>query len=151
MGGGDADAGAGAVVADGPAQSGGGLQPGVQVSGDAVGGNDPGGFQSEAVGLDAAVVADGDGLGQVGALQVIAQTLGGPADHIHIQTVGAGADNTAQTAGAEFQVPVKPVENGLLVGYGVQGAQFVLQVGIIHGPLQPQIVQGKSIHSLPPI
>ena len=66
--GGDADARAAAVVAHGPAQGRGGLQPGVDVGLDAVGGEDGGSLAGEHIALDAAVVADGNLLGQAGGV-----------------------------------------------------------------------------------
>lgn len=100
------------------AQSGSRLQSGVNPGGDAVGGDDTGGFHGKQVAFDPAVVANGNGLGQGSGFQVIAQSLSWPADDINIHAVGAGADDAPQAAGSEFQIPVESVIDLLFVSFG---------------------------------
>ena len=144
------DARAAAQVAHRPGKGGRGFQPGVKVGRDAVGGQHPGGFPAEQFALAAAVVGDGHLLGQVGAVQVVGQALGGPADGVDVHAVGAGADDAPQPAGAEFQVPVKAVcDGGLVPGNAVQfGGQVVGQVGLGQPAAVTVLVVVHGIHSL---
>ena len=145
MAGGDADARAAAQIPHGPAQSGGGFQPGIDVGGDAVGGDDPGGFHGEQIAFDPAVVADGDGLGQIGAFQVVAQALGCPADDVDVHPVGAHADDPPQAAGAEFQIPVEPVKDFLII---CQNGQLGSQIRVVQCFLFPERETGHCIHGI---
>ena len=133
--GGDADARAAAEVTHRPGKGRGGLQPGIEVNRNSVGGQYPGGFLAEQLTLDAAVVADGDLFGQVAAVQVIRQTLGRPADGVDIHPVGARADDTPQTAGAEFQIPVEAVCDCIRVAANLP--QFLNQIRVLRGAVQP--------------
>ena len=146
MAGGDADSRSRAVVPHCPAQSGGGLQTGVQVSSEPVGGNDLGGFQGEQVALDPAVVADGHFPRQLRCFQVGAQALGSPADDINVHPVGACADDAPQSSGAEFQIPVKPVIDGVCVLFRVQAGKLLVKLRVFLGPFQPKTVERLCTH-----
>ncbi len=136
MAGGDADARAAVEIPHRPAQGGGGLQPGVEVGGDAVGGQDPGRLPGEEVPFDAAVVGDGHGLGQVRGVEVVRQSLGGPADGVEVHAVGPRPQDAPQASGAEGQVAVEAVGDGFLIVLDLPKLRD--QVRVLPGPVQPE-------------
>src|SRR5699024_8202692 len=111
--------------------------PGIQPGGNAVGGQHPGSLPAEQLALDAAVVADGHLPGQTLGVDVVCQALGGPADGVDVHPVGAGANDAPQPAGAEFQIPVEPVGDG--IGVIADGFQLGGQVGVLPGAGQPEV------------
>ena len=137
--GGHADARAAAQIAHSPGQRRGGLQPGVQVGGDAVGGQHAGGLAAEQLALVAAVVADGYFFRQACGVDVVRQALGGAADGVDIHAVAACADDAAQTACAKGQVAVKAVVDG--IGITPDAVQFGEQVRILHCAGAPEVKQ----------
>ena len=136
--GGDAHACAAAVVPHRPAQCRGGLQTRVDVRLDAVSSQNSRRFFCEHIALDAAVVADGHLLGQVGGVQIVGKPLGCLADVVDVHPVGACADDTTETTGAEFQLPVKTVGDGILVA--CNAVQFVGKVGRHPGLGKPAVI-----------
>ena len=132
-----ADACAAAQVPYRPGQGRGGFQAGIEIGGDAVGGQHPGCFPAEQFAFVAAVMGKGYLFGQTGSVEVIGQALGGPADGVQVHPVGAGADDAPQAAGAELQVPVKTVADGGFVPGN--GLQFGDKVGILHGTGKPEV------------
>ena len=136
MAGGDADARAAVEIPHRPAQGGGGLQPGVEVGGDAVGGQDPGRLPGEEVPFDAAVVGNGHGLGQVRGVKVVRQSLGGPADGVEVHAVGPRPQDAPQASGAEGQVAVEAVGDGFLIVLDLPKLRD--QVRVLPGPVQPE-------------
>ena len=130
--GGDADARAAAVVPHRPAQRRSRFQTGINIGLDAVCRKDSCGFAGKHIALDTAVVADGNFLRQVGGIQVVGKALRSFADVVDIHPVGASTDDAPQTAGAEFQLPVEPVGDGILVAcdcfqlFGKVGGHFRL-------------------------
>ena len=138
--GGDADACAAPQIPGRPGEGGGGLQTGIEESGDPVGSQDPGCFTAKQLALMTAVVGDGYTFGQPAGVQVVGQTLRSPADGVDVHAVGAGADDAAQPAGTKGKVPVEAV------GYGVRvrlnGFQFPAQVGVVGGSGQPEMKCG---------
>ena len=140
----DADARAAAQIPHRPGEGRGGLQPGIDVGRDAVGGQHPGGLPAEQLALVAAVVGQGHLLGQAGGVQRVGQALGGPADGVDVHPVGAGADDAPQSAGAEGQVPVEPVVDGL--GIAGDALQLGDQVGVLGGAGAPEVVEVCRLH-----
>ena len=126
----------------GIAQAGGGHQSGIDVGPDAVGGKHVCGDPGKQVGMDAAVIADGDAarFGREALDDVICQSLGSPGHGIHVHPVGAGAQHAPQAAGAEFQVPVEGVLDPGLVA--CHAAQLLPQLFLPHaaepGPISIQ-------------
>ena len=110
--GGDADSRAAVQIPHRPAEGRGGLQAGIEVRGNPIGGQDPGGLPGEQVPLNPAVPGDGHGLGQVRAVQVVRQPLGGPADGVEVHAVGARAGDAPESPGAKGQTPMEIIENG---------------------------------------
>ena len=121
------------------------LQPGVQIRRDAVGRQHPRGLPAEQFALAAAVVGQRHLFGQAAGVQIIRQPLGGPADRVNVQSVGTRAQYAPQPAGAEFQIPVKPVGNG--VGVLLNGGQLGGQVGVVDGAGAPQSILFLYCHS----
>ena len=60
------------------------------------------------------------------------------ADVVDVHPVGACADDTPQTAGAEFQLPVKAVGDGILVA--CNAVQFIGKVGRHPGLGKPAVI-----------
>ena len=138
MAGGDADACAAAVVPNRPAQCRGGLQTGIDVRLDAVSSQNSRRFFCEHIALDAAVVADGNFFRQVRSVQVVGKTLRRLADVVDVHPIGACADDPTQTAGAEFQLPVKTVGDGILVA--CDALQLLGKVGGHFRLCQPAVI-----------
>ena len=100
--GGDADADAAVQLAHSKAQRRNRLEPGIEMCGDAVCGEDRRGLARKHVGADAAVVGNGGTLRQLRAVQIVGNGLCGAADDIDVHAVRARAKDAAQTGGAEF-------------------------------------------------
>ena len=135
MAGRDTDARAAVQIPHRPAQRRGGLQPGVEPRGDAVGRQYPGCLPGEEVSLDTAVVGDGRRLGQVRRVEVVRQSLGSAADGIDVHPVCPRADDSTQSSCAKLQMPVKTVGHRLFVALYL--LQLSEQLRVLSGPLQP--------------
>ena len=96
---------------------------------DAVGRQDFRRSLGEHIALDAAVVADGNGLGAALGLDPVGKALGRLAHNINVHTVGARADHAAQTRRAEFQRDRKAILNGSVIL--TDSFQFRFEVRII--------------------
>ena len=108
-----ADARAAAEVPHRPRKRRGRLKPGVHAGGNAVRGQHAGGLAGEQRTVMAAVVGDGYLFGQAGRIEVVRQPLRCLAHGVEVHPVRARADHTAQAAGAEFQIAVKAVRDGV--------------------------------------
>ena len=139
-----ADTRAAAQVAHRPGQCRGGFQPGVEVGGNAVGGQHAGGLAAEQLTLMAAVVPDGDLFRQVCGVDVIRQALRGAADGVDVHAVAARADHAAQAARAKSQVTVKAVVDG--IGIILDAVQFGGQVRVLHRAGAPEVIQFCIVH-----
>ena len=110
-----ADARAAAEVPHRPRKRRGRLKPGVHAGGNAVRGQHAGGLAGEQRTVMAAVVGDGYLFGQAGRIEVVRQPLRCLAHGVEVHPVRARADHAAQAAGAEFQIAVKAVRDGVAV------------------------------------
>ena len=134
----DHDAGVALVVTGGKAQGGHGHQGVIDADLDAVGGQNTGGGLCEDVALQAAVVADGDGLAAALRLDPVCQTLRCLTDNVNVHPVGAGAQNAAQTSGTKLQRHRKAVLDLLIIPLDLR--QFGLQVSILKIRCQPALI-----------
>src|SRR5699024_11212052 len=107
VGRGDHDARVAVVVPGGEAQGRHRHQGVVDADLDAVGSQDAGGRLGKDVALDAAVVADGDGLAAALGLDPVGQPLGCLTDDVDIHAVGAGAQHAAQAGVPNFSATAK--------------------------------------------
>ncbi len=98
----NADAEAAVQVTHGEAQRRDRLEPGIEVRRDAVGGEDCGSLAGEDVALNAAVMANGDGLRQLRLIEILCNCLRRAADHVNIHPIRACAEHAAQTRRAEL-------------------------------------------------
>ena len=69
----------------------------------AVGGQHAGSGLGEYIGVDAAVVGDGNTLAAALGFHPVGKALGGLTDHINIHPVGTGTQYATKACGAEFQ------------------------------------------------
>ena len=138
MGSGDHDTGVAVVVTGGKAQRGNRHQSVVDADLDAVGSQNLGSSLGKHIALDAAVVADGNGLGAALSLDPVGQALSGLTDNIHIHAVGASAQHAAQTGGAELQGDGKTLLDLIIVAF--DGFQLGLHVGIVQLSGEPALV-----------
>ena len=138
MAGRDHDARVAVVVAGGKAQRGNRHQSLVDADLDVVCGQHLGSGLGEQVALDAAVIADGNGLAAALGLDPVGKALGGLADNVNIHAVGACADDAAQTGGAEFQGHGKAVLDGGIVA--LDAFQLRFQVGVVQLCGEPALI-----------
>ena len=103
VGGGDHDAGVGTIESGGEGQGGHRHQCVIDADLDAVGSQNAGGVFGKHIGVDAAVVGDGNQLVAPLGLHPVGKPLGGLTDHVDIHPVGARAQHAPQAGGAEFQ------------------------------------------------
>ena len=134
----DHDARVAVVVAGGKAQRGNRHKGLVDADLDTVGGQHLGSSLGEQVALDAAVIADGNGLAAALGLDPVGKALGGLADNVNIHAVGACADDAAQTGGAEFQGHGKAVLDGGIVA--LDAFQLRFQVGVVQFCGEPALI-----------
>ena len=134
-----------AVIAHGVAEHGGRLQLGEQMDGDTGGGQHAGGLAGEHVRLDTGIERHRHGGLLIAGVQVVGETLSGLTHGVDVHTVGAGADNTAQTAGTESQLTIKTVADLRLVAR--HGSQLGHHVGVLGGALTPQLIHCHNIHN----
>ena len=139
MAGGHADARAAAEIPHRPRKRRGRLKAGVHIGCDAVGGQHTGRLAGKQLTVMAAVVGDGNLLRQVSCVEVIRQTLRCLADGIEIHAVGARTNDTAQSAGAEFQITIKTIRDGLVIPGHADKLRFNSIVQIRLG--QPAVIQ----------
>ena len=123
-----ADAKAAVQMPHGKAQGRDRLEPGIEIRRDAVGSEDRCSLPGENVTLDAAVMADGDGLRQVRLVEIVGDRLRRAADDVDIHPVRARAQNAAQTGRAELQIAVKGVSD--LVRVVLHGGKLLPQLRV---------------------
>src|SRR5699024_7108667 len=138
VGRGDHDARVAVVVPGGKAQGRHRHQGVVNADLDAVGSQHAGGRLGKDVALDAAVVADGDGLGAALGLDPVGQALGGLTDDVDIHAVGAGAQHAAQAGGAELHCNSKAVLDLCIVPLDL--CQLGLEIGVLQVGRHPALV-----------
>ena len=110
---------------------------------DAIRGKHPGGNLCKHIALDTAVITDGHGRSFKVLFQIVRQTLRSLCHCINVHTVGACANNTAQTAGAKGKVTIECV-----LDFGIiQRFQFCYYIGIGGGICQPAFVFLFNIHN----
>ena len=126
------------VVAGGKAQRGNRHQGLIDADFNAVCGQHLSGCFGKEVALDTAVIADGNGLAAALRLDPVGKALGRLTDNINIHAVGAGADDAAQTSGAELQGHGKAVLNGGIVT--LDAFQLGLEVCIVQLGSQPTVI-----------
>ena len=90
------------------------------------------------IAFNAAVIADGHRLAAALRFHPVGQALCGLTHGINIHTVGACADHTAQTRGAEFQRHGKSLANFVFIVPNT--FQLGLQVGVIQLGIQPALI-----------
>ena len=138
VGGGDHDAGIRLVVPGGKGQGGDGHQRVVNPHPNAVGGQNAGGVSGEHVGIDAAVIGNGDQLAAALGLDPVRQSLGGLPDNVNIHPVAARAQNAPQTGGAEFQRHSKALLD--LIVLSLDFPQLIGEGGIFQISAQPALI-----------
>ena len=90
------------------------------------------------VGLDAAVIADRDGLAAALGFDPVGQALGGLPHDVNVHAVGARADHAAQTGRAKLERDGETVLNG---GVVIPNAfEFGLEIGIVQVISQPTVI-----------
>ncbi len=105
-----------------------------------------GGFLSENVGLYAAVVSDSHrGICRESFVNIVRETLRCSAYSIDVHSVGACADNSAQSARTEFKIAVESVCNS--VGVSCNGFKLGLKIGIVGGFFAPKGVKFCFVHN----
>ena len=119
-------------------------QPGIDVHANAVCGKNTRRSLGKEPGVDAAVISDGDGGGGKMRLEIIGIALRGLADGENVHAVRACAEHAAQSAGAEFQLTVKPVLDGGIVA--ADGLQLLAERRVSGSLFQPQPVKRVYIH-----
>ena len=132
------NAGVGLIIPGGKTQGGNGHQRIVNADMDAVGGQHTGGGSGKDVGIDAAVVGNGNQLASALGLYPVGQALGRLPDHIDIHSIGACAQNATQTGSAELQSNGKPIPDLLIVAGNL--FQFPGQCGILQFRGGPTLV-----------
>ena len=93
----------------------------------------------EGIGLDAAVIGDGNGGLFEGAVDIVCKTLRRSANGVDIHSAGAGAEHAAQTAGAEFQIIIEALTDRIRIALDLP--EFTHEVGISGCILTPQCVE----------
>ena len=143
---GDHNTGVGPIVAGGKAQCGHGHQCVIDPYPDAVGCQHTGsGFRKD-IGIDTAVIGNGNQLIAALGFDPIGKALGGLTDHIDIHPVGARTQNAPESGGTEFQGDRKPILDLVLVPLNIPqllGKLGILQIG--GGPTLV-IIQIHDVH-----
>ena len=88
--------------------------------------------------LDAAVIADGNGLAAALGLDPVGKALGRLTDNVNIHTVGACTDDAAQARGTELQGHSKTVLNGGIVA--LDAFQLGLEVSVVQLGSEPTLI-----------
>ncbi len=105
-----------------------------------------GSFLGENVGLYAAVVSDSHrGICGESLVNIVCKTLCCSAYSINVHSVGACADNAAQTARTKFKIAVKSVCDS--VGISCNGFKLGLKIGIVGGFFAPKGVKLGFVHN----
>ena len=136
--GGNHDTGVGMVIAGGEGQGGHRHQRVINAHFDAVGGQNAGGLLGEHVGIDPAVVGDGNQLTAPLGFDPVGKTLGGLTHHINIHPVGACAQDSPEACGAEFQRHGEPLLDLILLARDF--LQFPGQSGILQRSGAPTLI-----------
>ena len=89
-------------------------------------------------GLDPAVIGNGNRWGLKICVYIIRKSLSCPADGVNVQPVAARTDYTPQTAGAEGQIPIKAILDGICVVCNL--FELYLKIRIIYGLLTPKVI-----------
>ena len=134
----DHDARVAVVVAGGKAQRGNRHKGLIDADLDTVGGQHLGSGLGEQVALDAAVIADGNGLAAALGLDPVGKALGRLTDNVNIHTVGACTDDAAQARGTELQGHSKTVLNGGIVT--LDAFQLGLEVSVVQLGSEPTLI-----------
>ena len=134
----DHDTGVAVVIAGRKAQRGHGHKGAVDADLDAVGGQHLGSGPGEQVALDAAVIADGNGLAAALGLDPVGKALGRLTDNVNIHTVGACTDDAAQARCTELQGHSKTVLNGGIVT--LDAFQLGLEVSVVQLCSEPTLI-----------
>ena len=132
------DTGVAVIIPGSKAQCGNRHQGAVNAHLYAVGGQNFGSSLGKHIALDAAVIADGNGLGAALGLDPVGKALGSLAHNIHVHAVGTGTDHTAQTGSAELKGNGKTILNGSVIV--LNRFQLRLQVGVIQVGSKPTAV-----------
>ena len=93
----------------------------------------------ENIRVDSRVVRYRDGRGIILCVEIIRQTLGRLVDGENIHSVCARAENSAQTARAEFERTVKSIR--YLIFFAFNGGKFVMKFSIALGLFQPEVIE----------
>ena len=138
VGSGDHDTGIALVVTGGKAQGRHRHQGIIDAHLDAVGGQNTGGGLGKDIALQAAVVADSHSLAAALSLDPVCQTLRGLTHNIDIHTVGASAQNAAQTSGAKLQSHSKAVLDLVIISLDL--GQLRLQISVFQLCSHPALI-----------
>ena len=111
----NADAEAAVQMAHGKTQRRNRLKAGVEIGCDAVGRKNCCRFTGKNIALDAAVMADGNGLRQIRLIEILCNCLRCAADHIDIHPVRARAEHAAQACRTKLQIAVERVGDLLCI------------------------------------
>ena len=98
------------------------------------------------VGLVAAVVGDRDARLIKGFLHIIGKTLCCTAHGIDIHSACARAEHTAQAAGAELQITVKPLADRIAVAADL--SQLSDEVGILRRVFAPELIERQLLRHI---
>ena len=134
----DHDAGVALIVTGSKAQGRHGHQGIINAHLDAVCSQNACGSLGKNIALQAAVVADGHGLGALLGLDPVCQTLRSLTDDINIHTVGASAQNAAQTSRAKLQSHRKAVFDLFVISLDL--GQFRLQICVFQIGSHPALI-----------
>ncbi len=134
-------------VAHGEGQGGNGLDAGIHVDVDAVGGKDAGGNLLEVLALEAGVASQCQSGVVVVCVQIICHALGGLGDHVDVHAVCADAQRSAQACGAKLEVAIEGVvELFLIAGKKLVKLGLEVRLGDIVLPELDRLL-GFLIHS----
>ena len=97
----------------------------------------------EVVGLDTAVAGDSHGLLLAACENILSKTLSSLLYGVYVHSVGACADNAAESAGAELEVAVEAVVFAVLVV--LNALKFLLEVGVSDCLSEPQVIELLNI------
>jgi len=138
VGGGDHDACIALIVAGSKAQGRHRHQGIIDAHLDAIGCQNTGSCLGKNVALEAAVVADGDGLAAALGLDPVGQALGSLTHNVDVHAVGTRAQDAAQACGAKLQGHCKAILDLVVVALDL--CQFGLQIRIVQLRCQPALI-----------
>ena len=138
MGSRDHNAGVGLVIAGGKGQGGNGHEGIINAHLDAIGSQHAGSGFREHIGIDTAVIGDGNQLIAALGLNPVGKALGSLTDHVDIHPVGARAQNAAQAGSAELQCHREPVLDLLILTF--DAFQLFGQCRVLKVRFQPAFV-----------